>query len=82
MKSQHNLVKDMTEQHISNEEGVEFSDSDAPFQELFSKFLSMKEKAKTLGVEERKAYAEKVSYAFMDALGIDDDSDNSECNDV
>lgn len=43
------------------------------FEELFGNFEKMKEKAQTLHGDERKEYAEKVTLAFMEALGIDDE---------
>lgn len=59
--------------------GLEVGDGDEEedlsFHNLFGQFMAMKETAKTLGGEERKAYAEKVSLAFMDALGLHDSDD-------
>ena len=53
-----------------NELAGDLCDTDMSFQELFGKFLTMKETAQTLEGEERRDYAAKVSMAFMDALGL------------
>lgn len=36
------------------------------------------DQAMQLDGEDRKEYAEKVAFAFMEALGINDDDDNDE----
>lgn len=43
------------------------------FEQLFSKFRLMKEKAESLPQEEKKKYAEKVTLAFWKAIGGDED---------
>ena len=53
-----------------NELAGDLGDTDMSFQELFGKFMSMKETAQTLEGDERRDYAAKVSMAFMDALGL------------
>jgi len=45
---------------------------DVSFEELFSKFAEMKETAASLPPDQRKAYAEKVTFAFWRAIGGDD----------
>jgi len=72
MKSGQSYIADILPQSMNEDDELR----DGSFQELFGKFLLMKETAKSLGDEERKVYAEKVSLAFMDALGLDEgDSD-------
>lgn len=43
------------------------------FEEMFAKMASMKEKAASLPLEERKKYAEKVVVSFWKAIGGDED---------
>ncbi|XP_061172668.1 alpha- and gamma-adaptin-binding protein p34-like [Saccostrea echinata] len=43
------------------------------FEQLFSKFRLMKEKAESLPQEEKKKYAEKVTLAFWKAIGGDEE---------
>jgi len=47
-------------------------EGEVSFEELFSKFTEMKETASNLPPEQRKAYAEKVTLAFWNAIGGDD----------
>lgn len=46
------------------------------FEKMFEKFEEMKEKARSLEGEARKEYAEQVTLAFMEALGISDDEED------
>uniref|UniRef100_A0A7M5WQ13 Uncharacterized protein n=2 Tax=Clytia hemisphaerica TaxID=252671 RepID=A0A7M5WQ13_9CNID len=68
----HNEQQTMTEQ---NEDL--FHDNES-FEDLFNKLHVMKEQAQNLDGDARKDYAEKVAYAFMEALGIDDGESDSE----
>ena len=48
-------------------------EDDDDFEELFSKFASIKDRASGMSDNERKAYAEKVATSFWMALGGEDD---------
>jgi len=51
---------------------------ESSMEQLFANMAFMKEKAQTLPHEDRKAYAEKVALAFLDALGAESDDESEE----
>ena len=65
-----NLKSNTKEQKTDEQGDIENMQT---FEELFGNFEKMKEKAQTLHSDDRKEYAEKVTLAFMEALGIDDE---------
>lgn len=46
------------------------------FEDLVGRLQAMKEKARSLEGDARRDYAEKVAFAFMEALGIDESDDD------
>lgn len=64
-------VGDFGDGSAGNKERGEEDDDD--FEELFSKFASIKDRASGMSDNERKAYAEKVATSFWMALGGEDD---------
>ncbi|XP_057303031.1 alpha- and gamma-adaptin-binding protein p34-like [Hydractinia symbiolongicarpus] len=58
------------------EKTVQIFNEASSFEKMFEKFEEMKEKARSLEGEARKEYAEQVTLAFMEALGISDDEED------
>nr|XP_022329627.1 alpha- and gamma-adaptin-binding protein p34-like [Crassostrea virginica] len=52
---------------------AEEEEEEESFEQLFSKFKLMKEKAESLPQDQKKKYAEKVTIAFWKAIGGDED---------
>lgn len=52
---------------------VENAEKETSFEELFEKFATFKSNADNLPPDQRKAYAEKVTFAFWRAIGGDEE---------
>merc|ERR1711953_865873 len=71
--------------HITKPDDIDICDTgndheleESSMEQLFANMAFMKEKAQTLPHEDRKAYAEKVALAFLDALGAESDDESEE----